>query len=181
MQIFYFHPKTSCGRSYCQLVSILYICFVIRRVAPDINNWVAFRRALGIWVVSLFYSVIIGIFFINFTAEKMLLRSTYLKDYYRDVVCGNAHIEKDLSMEAFCFSLNDCGETDSVLFDELKEISHDFKSLSPKVMLKLPVPFMKGVKITVLPGMLLFRSGFALFIGVFIHLGLQSRKITEPL
>ena len=70
--------------------------------------------------------------------------------------------------------------TSEKLFQSLKEIRYRNSKL--RIMYIVPFHFFgKEMNIKLLPGMLLFRAVFVLFIGIFIQLIFEDKAITEPL
>lgn len=166
---------------------LFFIGIEIRNMAPDIDPWPLTRRILYILLIGFFYSILIGIFFTGFSAKKMITRCEYLKIFYEIQ-------NKDSHDGAFTFRdtallgqiLNAKSFDDREAFEHLDKFRYKFKFLglsendSLNIMYKIRV-LNDDFRLYVFPGMLLFRSLFALFIGIFIQLIFEDKPITEPL
>lgn len=67
----------------------------LKRIAPDVKTKELFPRAFIILVIGFFFSLLIGTIFIHATAERMLCRSGYLENYYRDILIENSRFRFD--------------------------------------------------------------------------------------
>ena len=214
---------------------IIFMAMEISNLAPDISPKKLFIRVIIILGIAFFYSIFIGLFFTNITAEKILARSGYLEKFYKNDISSPEVFQSD---SAFAYAVGSLDANDEIfltfknnlkdtkiieefsnykkdlislplrmayfksvrgiggngqmnanavekimlnstsenLFRSLKEIKYG----NSKLRIMYIVPFF-GKKIKVLPGILIFRSIFVIFMGIFIQLIFEDKPITEPL
>lgn len=162
---------------------ILFMAMEIRNLAKDIRTWKVLKRVTLILIISFFYSMLTGMFFMNLSSERMLCRSGYLETFFKEkFVKGNSkEMETDNQIDSLVIKISNKKIEELLpeeLFQNLEHIKYS-KSLF-KIMYKVTIPIIKK-KIIIFPGMLLFRAIFALFIGIFIQLIFEEKPITEPL
>jgi len=150
---------------------MLFMMLEIHNIAPDVKTFSIFRRCLGILGIGLIYSLLIGLFFINFTANRILPRSDYLKTFYHELdnkEWNNPYENNEESIDT------DCSKQ---LYDNLKRV-HPKSNKGWPILIQTKI---LSLHFDLLPNMLLFRAIFALFIGIFIQLIFEDKPITEPL
>lgn len=72
---------------------LLFVIYEINKIAPTISFIQKLFRATQLIVISLAISLFVGIFVINFTGDKMLVRSGILPEFYRDNVLVRSEID----------------------------------------------------------------------------------------
>jgi hypothetical protein len=157
---------------------MLFMMLEVRNIAPDVKSSSIFYRCIVVLGIGFIYSLIIGMFFINFTAKRILPRSDYLPTFYHELdntKWENPYKGKELEKIKKSNSSN--------LYDDLGKVhlkSNEIYRVLPEwpVLLKIKIVCFD---LDVLPVMLLFRTFFALFIGIFIQLIFEDKPITEPL
>lgn len=151
---------------------MLFMMLEIRNIAPDVKSLSIFCRCLFILVIGLVYSLLIGIFFINFTANRTLPRSGHLPTFYHEL--DNKKWENPYKG----YELKDIKKVlSTILYNDLTKVRPQSNKGWPVLIQTKIFCF----HLDVLPGMVLFRAIFALFIGIFIQLIFEDKPITEPL
>jgi hypothetical protein len=170
---------------------MLFMMLEIRNIAPDVNFPSICCRCLVILGIGFIYSLLIGMFFINFTAKRILPRSGYLPTFYYE-------LNKDEDKDKKAIQWENPYEGDSLqklkatlstkLYSDLKEVHPKSNEVCPilsecPVLLEIEMKILKTFcfHLDVLPRMLFSKAIFALFIGIFIQLIFEDKPITEPL
>ena len=175
---------------------LLFMSVEIRNMAPDIKRKRIWWRISGIFAIGLIYSVILGVFFTNVAAPKMLVRSGYLEEFFElDVLdstkyqycCIDTSIESGTCVRRY----RDIPQAFSVAEPDSQYLALqavEVKNTPPLEMVSCNIPVLQRIPLFgsdfhlhIFPGMLLFRAFFALFVGIFIQLVFEDKPITEPL
>ncbi len=233
---------------------IFFMAIELRNHAPDIKSIVLSKRIGYVLGIGCLFSLLIGIFFMNIMGEKMLTRSGYLTEYYKEHLNSNqisievksigigimdddddvfsrfkydsitqSQIQASINalkdsltkyniyknnLDSFVLAdmvklaylnqmnpINSVSDTSwiypyvkatySLAYDSLESYIY-FASNNSKICIKHKIPIFfwmekKYQNIDVFPGMLLFCSLFALFMGIFVQLIFEDKLITEPL
>lgn len=233
---------------YLLLVPVIaFMAIEIKNMAPDIQPKATTFRIVYILIIGFFYSILIGMFFINFMNEAILVRSGYLKEFFTEEVHNSRIFYTDKETKALMVGLSDYDsniynfdpyESNNII-DTLKaykiNLSVNYNEISNQQSTKLAffhkeidainaqtdslvimnilspslskayrslarirvvnsftdlfdhyllyqVPVIKNrFYFDIIPGMLLYRAIFALFIGIFVQLIFEDKPITEPL
>ena len=160
---------------------ILFMSIEIKNQAPDIKLRDVLLRIGYIISIGFIYSILIGMFFIHFTGEKMLNRSGYFEEFYAS---SDLNTSFQPSSTLFCAFRDDSSKVIANGYKWLSDVKYELNGYPMQLKYDIPVFFWReGEKATMsfLPGLLLFRSIFALFIGIFVQLIFEDKPITEPL
>lgn len=68
------------------LMVLVFIYYEINRIIPNVKLWNKLFRSMELILVSFLISIAIGLCVINFTGERMLVRSGILPEFYRENV-----------------------------------------------------------------------------------------------
>jgi len=161
---------------------LLFMAVEIRNTAPDISRARLRLRVLSVFMIGLFYSALLGLLFTNMSAEKLLIRSEYLPVFYNDALADTSSYEiADEIAEQLKVKLNNGSLTKSSQFLSLQHI--EARSSIPRLStpILVIVPLFGKFEVYIFSGMLLVRTFFALFIGIFMQLIFESKPVTEPL
>ena len=151
---------------------MLFMMLEIRNIAHDLKFSSIVGRCSVVLGIGFIYSLFIGMFFVNCTADRILPRSGYLPTFYHELdntKWENPYNDDELKkIEGF---------PSSELYERLKKVRPKSNKGRP-ILIQMKI---FRFDLDVLPGMLLFRAIFALFIGIFIQLIFEDKPITEPL
>ena len=93
------------------LMIFIFILYEVNKIVPRVATPVKLLRSLELMVFSFIISLGVGLVVINFTAERMLARSGYLPEYYRDHVLLKQSDRMTKDMVSLDFSSVDWKET----------------------------------------------------------------------
>ncbi len=171
---------------------VAFMAVEINNMAPDIAARTLIKRMSALIGVGFIYSLLIGLFFINFLAPTILIRSNYLSEFYSSEVDslevkGSNKLFYKVDLSTSAPTLSDI-QAESNVHDKEKYQYLDFVKYNSSWLsldsfrLRYEIPVYKeALSFEIFPGMLIYRAIFALFIGIFIQLIFEDKPITEPL
>lgn len=167
-------PLVICG---LLLVVFLFVLYEIDRLIPLESIIKKIQRSAELAIISYTISLIIGAFIINFTCERILERSDVMKDFYKDYVINKTEIKVE----------NDTYKIKSGLTkQQINSLSNDNKRVayldSLKVDGKYPIASrieINGYTFFILRNFWIQFSFVAMFIGIFIQMIFEDKRITE--
>ncbi len=184
------------------LVMFIYISIDMQKIKPRISSIEIFKRTVVLIAFGIFYSNIIGLIMISLSSERMLARSGYMYNYFSEIVDDN---KKTIEVLYFLGHRQDSDtiqsnkdtlaayvrtiiqQRDVVKYYKDSELQQYLDHLvfidgTNSMLVYRPDGFLNRLSfLRVFPGMLIFNTVIALFIGLFIHLLFNRRNIAEPL
>lgn len=102
--------------SFLLIFILVFVIYEVNKIVPRISRERIFFRSLELMIISFAISLLVGLAVINFTGERMLMRSGVLPEFYRD----NIIVRSDINGEGKpIFALNfDRIEEDSVRWND---------------------------------------------------------------
>ena len=165
------------------VIVFIFVLYEINRIVPLETTINKLYRSFELTIISYTISLIVGAFVINFTGERILERSGVIKDFYADYVNNESqktkiegqtyHIKSD--------SLLPKEMTDKKRVEMLKDISIIFDSTDESHKISTIVNIGKNKKYSFffLRDFWIQFSFVAMFIGIFIQMIFEEKRITE--
>lgn len=155
--------------------TILFMTIEIKNIAPSLKGYQILSRVFQISLLGFFYTLLIGVFLTSNTGEKMLSRSGTLDKF---------HSEKS-NLRSPVFKPDPVVCCHGTQYQKLANWTYNWSGntkqrLLERIIFTSPIGN-KSYKLRILPGMIFYRTIFALFIGLFIQLIFEDKPITEPL
>lgn len=180
------------SRLTCVLLSFVVLFFILyemNKSIPHKSGMVKLIRSIEMLVVSYLVSIVVGLFIINFTGERFMERSGYLKDFHEEYLADGG----DRSGEAFLQDYHYRGhisKNDTISIpsrDYLNDLENltiarhgdDVSSREP-VVTYWEVQFKDEThRFFLLRDFLIQFAFLAMFIGVFIQMIFEEKNITD--
>lgn len=180
----FFDSKVSLFMTICLVTIVfLFVLYEINRILPLETNLNKIYRSVELIVISYTISLIIGAFIINFTGERLLERAGVLENFYNDYVVHGQ--EKSMEDEIYTIVLNKdtneikgFSEKERVGYLTELEIKKKGDADSYKIATKIDIAN-KKYTFFILRDFWIQFSFVAMFIGIFIQMIFEEKRITE--
>lgn len=84
--------------SFLLILMFVFVLYEVNKIVPRVNSLTKLLRSMELMIISFIISLGVGLLVVNFTGERLLARSGYLPEFYRDHVLlehdGNVDIEE---------------------------------------------------------------------------------------
>ena len=77
------------------LLMFIFVLYEVDKIVPRVNSVTKLLRSMELMIISSIISLGVGLIVINFTGERLLARSGYLPEFYRDHVLLKHEYESD--------------------------------------------------------------------------------------
>ena len=166
-------PLVICG---LLLVVFLFVLYEIDRLIPLENTINKILRSAELTIISYTISLLIGAFIINFTCERILERSGVMEDFYKDYVIDKT--EKKVENESFKITSNLSEEEINKFNDYKKVASLDSLMVDGEYPIASRIEI-NGYTFFILRNFWIQFSFVAMFVGIFIQMIFEDKRITE--
>jgi len=167
-------------------VVLLFILYEMNKSIPNMSGMVKFGRSLEMLVISYLVSIVVGLFIINFTGERFMERSGYLKDFHEEYLANGG----DKTGGAFQQDYHYQGDTlpsDTLSRLYLENLKHltitrhgaDESSREPVLTYWDVQLGAETHRFFILRDFLIQFAFLAMFIGVFIQMIFEEKTITD--
>jgi len=165
------------------VIVFIFVLYEINRIVPLETTINKLYRSFELTIISYTISLIVGAFVINFTGERILERSGVIKDFYADYVNNKSQKTKieGKTYRIECDSLLPDTMTDKKRVEMLKDVSikYDSTNESHNISTIVPIGENKQYSFFFLRDFWIQFSFVAMFIGIFIQMIFEEKRITE--
>lgn len=177
------------SRLTCILLSFVVLFFILyemNKSIPNKSGLVKLIRSLEMLVISYLVSIVVGLFIINFTGERFMERSGYLKDFHKEYLANGGDKTGGAFQQDYYYQEGALSK-DSLSRDYLDDLKHltitrhgaDESSREP-VLTYWDVQLGDEThRFFILRDFLIQFAFLAMFIGVFIQMIFEEKTITD--
>lgn len=180
---------------WLSVIVFVFVMYEINKMLPLETTYSKIGRCFGVMAIGYIISLVVGLYIINFTGERILERSGNLKDFYKYYV-HNSYNTKQVENKLYSFAtdkdynksgnniVHNIEETDDkLLLDELQHIhiidAKHSKNIEPNHPIVTVWPISGSAKFFILRDFLIQFAFVAMFIGIFITMLFEEKSITE--
>lgn len=173
----------------CGLLSFVVLFFILyemNKSIPNKSGLVKSIRSVEMLVVSYLVSIVVGLFIINFTGERFMERSGYLRDFHKEYLAKGGDKTGGAFQQDYYYQEGALSK-DSLSRDYLDDLKHlTITRHGEEVSLREPVLTYWDVQLGdethrffILRDFLIQFAFLAMFIGVFIQMIFEEKTITD--
>ena len=179
------------SRLTCILLSFVVLFFILyemNKSIPNKSGLVKLIRSLEMLVVSYLVSIVVGLFIINFTGERFMERSGYLKDFHEEYLANGGDKTGGAFQQDYYYNSQISKiDSTSISRDYLDDLKHlTITRHGAEISSREPVLTYWDVQLGdethrffILRDFLIQFAFLAMFIGVFIQMIFEEKTITD--
>lgn len=175
----------------CGLLSFVVLFFILyemNKVILNKSGLIKFWRSVEMLVISYLVSIVVGLFIINFTGERFMERSGYLRDFYEQYLADRGDCTGEAFQQDYHYR-SQISENDTIPIlnrDYLNNLENltitrhgkEVSSNEP-VVSYWDIHLWKNYRFFILRDFLIQFAFLAMFIGVFIQMIFEEKTITD--